>query len=270
MIDKIKEHYESRELYGYIIEKLKNKGVDLHNVRTEDLKGIDEFHICGSSISHKMTDLIDFLGLRILDLGCGLGGASRLLYSKFECEVVGVDLSSEYIRTAQKLNSLLGIKNGISFVEADVMDLDFADSSFDIVWTQHLQMNIKDKENLFRNIKRILKPNSRLLYFDVFQREDSVLNYPLPWASSSDHSFMISPCGLHEILSNIGFRSIYKSDESQNAIKAIGSVLKYYENNTPDLGQHILMGDNFKSKLKNLLLHLVNADLLVEAAVYEL
>ncbi len=60
-----------------------------------------------------------------------------------------VDLSAEYCETAEWLNGTTGLSERITVVHADALDLSFADGSFDVVWSQHAQMNIADKRRLF-------------------------------------------------------------------------------------------------------------------------
>ncbi len=66
-----------------------------------------------------------------------------MLADEFNCNVSGIDMSHEFIRTAQKLSELVELNGTIEFVQGDALDLPFQDGSFDVVWTQHVQMNIE-------------------------------------------------------------------------------------------------------------------------------
>ena len=78
----------------------------------------------------------------ILDVGCGLGGPARMIADEKGCTVTGLDLSQEFINTAKALSKLVNLDSKTTFLKADALDLPFERNSFDIVWTQHVQMNI--------------------------------------------------------------------------------------------------------------------------------
>ncbi len=108
-------------------------------------------------------------GMRVLDAGCGLGGACRLLADEFGCEVTGIDITGDYIRTATRLSELTKLQHRTRFVQGSVLELPFNDNSFDIVWTQHVQMNIADKKTFYAEINRVLTDGGRLIYYDVLK-----------------------------------------------------------------------------------------------------
>ena len=108
-------------------------------------------------------------GLKVLDVGSGLGGSARYLAGEHGCRVTGIDLTKEYVDVANALAELVGMKNLVTFRQASALDLPFADGSFDVVWTQHVQMNIADKRAFYSQIARVLAPRGRLLFHDIFQ-----------------------------------------------------------------------------------------------------
>ena len=163
---KIENHYLKENLYEDIISRLKEQEIELSNVRRSDIAGADEFHVRGAVVSKELADTIDMNGKHILDVGCGLGGPCRMLADEYNCQATGIDLSNEYIRTAKELSKLVNLDDKTSFVQGDATHLPFEDESFDVVWTQHVQMNIPDKKMLYSEIKRVLKPDG-LLFLDV-------------------------------------------------------------------------------------------------------
>ena len=103
----------------------------------------------------------------VLDVGCGIGGPARFLATKFGCKVTGIDLTPEFIDVARDLNARVGLGDTIDLRVADALDLPFPDASFDVVWTQHVSMNIADKPGLYAELGRVLRPGGRLAFFDV-------------------------------------------------------------------------------------------------------
>ena len=71
---------------------------------------------------------------RILDVGCGIGGTSRILAKEFpHAQVIGISLSKEQIERATSLAERDGLDN-VSFQLMDALNMDFEDDQFDLVW----------------------------------------------------------------------------------------------------------------------------------------
>jgi ubiquinone/menaquinone biosynthesis C-methylase UbiE len=96
-------------------------------------------------------------GARVLDLGCGDGNKTRRLAERFE--VVGVDISPEQLRLAS------AAAPGVTFVEADFAELDFAAETFDAVTAFYSFMHVPRDRHLevFRTVLRWLKPGGLFL-----------------------------------------------------------------------------------------------------------
>ena len=92
----------------------------------------------------------------MLDAGSGIGGTARYIADQCGCKVTAVDLTEEYCQTATWLNQLVGLDEKISIRQADVTDLPFADASFDVVFREHVQMNVSEKAGLYREARRVL------------------------------------------------------------------------------------------------------------------
>jgi len=128
----IENQYFTPELFENILERLKGQEINLNNVSRNDIAGVDEFHVRGAEVS---KELVRDLGLRnshLLDIGCGIGGPSRMLADEFNFKVTGIDISHEFIRTAQKLSELVGLNHKTKFLQADALDLPFESESYKI------------------------------------------------------------------------------------------------------------------------------------------
>ncbi|MFX0125137.1 MAG: class I SAM-dependent methyltransferase [Candidatus Hodarchaeota archaeon] len=100
----------------------------------------------------------------ILDAGIGTGKICNPL-SKYNVELIGIDISSNMLRKCQKkIKGIFDRKSGL--IQGDIMSLPFKGSSFDIVILMHVFFFLKRWEEGIKEIKRILKPGGFLINMD--------------------------------------------------------------------------------------------------------
>jgi len=266
----IENHYLKEQLYEDIVNRLKEQEIDINEVKRSDIAGADEFHVRGAAVSKELAESINLEGATVLDIGCGLGGPCRMLADEYNCQVTGIDLSNEYIRTAKELSKLVKLDSKTSFVQGDAASLPFGDNMFDVVWTQHVQMNIPDKEKFYSEISRVLKPGGHFLYYDIFKKADGEVNYPMPWASTSDMSFLFKKTDMDDFLIQFGLTKEQSNNQTQAGIDFFNAlVAKLKEFGPPKMGLNVLMGETTKPKLMNLLTHLKTGELELKSGVYK-
>jgi MPBQ/MSBQ methyltransferase len=71
-------------------------------------------------------------GTTVLDVGCGIGGSSRMLARDYGCVVTGITISPSQIKRARELTPP-GLP--VRFLVNDAMALSFPTASFDVVWS---------------------------------------------------------------------------------------------------------------------------------------
>jgi ubiquinone/menaquinone biosynthesis C-methylase UbiE len=202
----VEEHYTRRDLTGAIREALQQAGKDPADLQPLDLAAVDEFHIRGRQATLELGDrLKPNSSDRVLDIGSGLGGASRALAAAYGCHVTGIDLTEEYCRTARELASWVSLDDKVQYQQADALNLPFPDASFDIAWTQHVAMNIADKATLYREAYRVLKLGGWFAIYDVLQGDGGEVVFPVPWAREPSISHLVTPEELRRLLEQTGF-----------------------------------------------------------------
>jgi SAM-dependent methyltransferase len=181
-------------------------GLSLDSLSPTDLDFLEEFHILGRLATDSLVRLAAVTaGDRVLDAGSGVGGTARYLARQITCHVDTVDLTPEFCDTARWLNSLTGLSGLIDVREGDVLDLPFADGAFDVVVSQHVQMNIADKARLYAEAWRVLAPGGRLALWDVTAGPVQPLHFPVMWAERAELSHLVTAEHLREILEEVGF-----------------------------------------------------------------
>src|SRR6266850_5381647 len=112
----VARHYTHGSLEPAILEALTAAGKDLDRLAPTDLAPVDEFHIGGRQATADLAAQVEFgAGLHLLDIGCGLGGASRYFAHERGCRVTGVDLTAEYVLTAETLSERVGLGHQVSY-----------------------------------------------------------------------------------------------------------------------------------------------------------
>lgn len=266
----IKNHYTKAQLFEDILERLKLQGIDPGSITRSDLSGVDEFHVRGAEVSREIAKEINLNGSRVLDVGCGIGGPARMLADEFNCEVTGIDLSHEFILTARKLSALIGLSDKTEFIQGDALELPFENGSFDVAWTQHVQMNIGDKSGFYSEISRVLTGNGTFVYYDIFRTGKDELEYPVPWANDSSISFLGSILNMETILRNLGFAKIQTTDQTENAIAFFSAMFERNNKVGPKrVGLDLLMGDSTPEKFGNLLKGLKSNKIVLQSGIYK-
>ena len=248
----ISEHYGIKGILNSILKGLESSGKDLDALKIDDLAPIDEFHTRGKESTIEIADLARIQSHhKVLDVGCGLGGSARYIANKHGCSVIGIDLTDEYVDVANKLTEFVRLTDRVSFKRGSALELSFPSNYFDIVWTEHTQMNISDKEKFYAELNRVLKPNGRLVFHDVFGTE-KLPHYPTPWAEQDSLSSLCTQEEAKKAIEKSNFKIDKWIDKSKLSLEFFKEMIKRVEiSGPPPLGFHLLMGKTAKEKLLN-------------------
>jgi len=264
-------HYTTTNLFPSILKALKAAGKDIDNLTIKDLTPVDGFHIRGVKATVELASLINLKpNYKILDLGCGIGGSARFLAHNYGCYVTGVDITKEYCNAASELSKLLKLSDQTEFQHADVIDLPFESESFNIVWSEHVQMNIENKPKLYQEIYRVLKPEGKLIFYDVFKGTGGKVFYPVPWADNSSIDFLTEQNETKYLIESVKFKINYWEDKSDISKNWFSDTVNKMKNREPSpLGLHLIMGKNADEKFHNMVRNLNERNITVAQAVVE-
>lgn len=246
--------YGRPDLAQWILSELQSAGKDLAQLKREDLFPFEEFHLGGRKATRQQAAaVISQPGLQVLDIGCGVGGPARTLAAEFNCQVTGLDLSPAFLETALILTDLVGLSDRVSFQWGSALDLPSPDRFFDLVWMQHVGMNIKDKPALLAEIRRVLRPGGKFVFYELFGGPATALTYPLPWADDANLSFLVPWQVFQGQLEHAGFLVETAQDVTQEAAGWSQQALSRAPEAPPPLGVTGIIGGDYRQKNANLL-----------------
>ena len=184
---------------------------------------------------------------------CWIGGSARRLCHETGCRVTGVDLSDEYIDVAERLTKLLNMHDRVKFDAASALEMPYDDHTFDGAWSIQMSMNIEDKQELFQELFRVLKPGGRAILYEVVGNTNSPVYFPVPWAQNNTMSFLMPPDLFRDVIASVGFKIDVWNDKTDLAQQAFSHMTEPKdEPELPELGVHLLVGNDIMTKAYNL------------------
>jgi len=251
----VARHYSHGSLEQAILEALAAAGKDVNRLSPADLAPVDEFHVGGRPATVAFAEQLGVhSGMRLLDVGCGLGGAARYFAHEHGCHVTGIDLSDEYVTVANALAARVGLGAMVSCQQGSALALPFTPGSFDAAYLLHVGMNIENKSGLFAQIRRVLAPSGILGIYDIMRLGAGGLSYPVPWAGGPETSFVADAATYRRLLESAGFDVLKERNRRDFALEIFRQMRARSASGRPaPLGLHIVMGDNAAQKVANMM-----------------
>jgi SAM-dependent methyltransferase len=106
------------------------------------------------------ADFAGARGLKVLEIGCGLG-TDGAQFAEAGADYTGVDLTEAAVELARKRFELSGLPG--RFQTADAENLDFADESFDLVYSHGVLHHTPETAKAIAEVHRVLRPGGRAI-----------------------------------------------------------------------------------------------------------
>ena len=145
---------------------------------------------------------------RVLDAGCGVGGAALFLSQTVGSKTKGITLSEKQLAFAKNAAKSQKLDHLADFAKMDYTQTSFPDASFDVVWACESVCHAADKKKFITEAYRILKKGGRLIMSDFFitkedQKDDH--NWVKKWGNTWGISQFVSSKWFCNTLEETGF-----------------------------------------------------------------
>lgn len=187
----------------------------------------------GPELVRGTVEGLDLKGRILLDIGSGLGGGDLVL-AGLGAKVIGVDIDPTLVERARRLVAGKGLAGPIEFRLVEPGPLDFADGSFDFVYSSGAFTQIADKRGMFREVRRVLKPGGWLVAYDWMKGPNPTSADMRYFFKMEGLTYAMETPGAHQrLLQDIGFEAVRVSedggwyrDEAQAELKRMKGKLK--------------------------------------------
>ncbi len=263
------DHYGRPRLACTLLDALSASGTDVDNLKPDDLAPFENLHIRGRAPTLELAGLAGIhSGMRVLDVGCGIGGPARTLALNYGCHVTGIDMAASYVEAGRMLIERLDLSESVSLSVGNALALPFDDGTFDVVWMQHMGMNVADKDRLFREARRVLRSGGRLALHEILAGDVSPPHYPAPWADEPSFSHLVDADRLRTTLTESGFREITWHDDTPKSIEWARTPPDRNAGHAVSSAFEALLGPNYGERIENARRNLIEGRIEVIQAVY--
>jgi sarcosine/dimethylglycine N-methyltransferase len=252
-IEEIERHYTTEAIADRILAALREvHGPDVP-IAPDALAPLDHFHGRAAAATEALSiRLAPKAGDRLLDIGSGIGGPARWMAARFGCHVTGIDLTRAFCDAAEALTRACGMTDQVRIVHGSATDLPFPDQSFDRAYSQNVLMNIADKPKFYREAFRVLHPGGVFAVDQIALGPNGPPNYPQPWASVPEASFLATPEEIRGDSSVAGFEIVTLRDATDEAIAFQEEMRRRSQaEGPPRLGLQVLLGDRSRELMRN-------------------
>ena len=189
---------------------------------------------------------------RILDVGCGSGVPTMELARLSDGEIIGMDIDEELLDVLRGKIEKAGVSDRVKAVKCSILNMEFPDESFDIIWSEGSIYAISFERGL-REWKRFLKPagfmvvhdeqgnvkgkleqifdcDYELLGYFILSKETWLVEYFVPlekWIAESEIKYTNDPNILEEIQQAHAELDMFKKNPERNS--SVYFIMKIYK-----------------------------------------
>lgn len=236
-----------------ILDAMHASGLTAANASVETLAPLDHFHARGFQATRELADVLPVkAGDHLIDIGCGVGGPARYFAQRFGCRVDGIDITEPFVIAANHLSELTGLSGRVRVRLGDGHSLPYPDQAFDGGYSQHVTLNVADRDRFFGEAFRVLRPGAFFALTEHGQGTGGPPHHPVPWSNDGTHEHLMRPEETAERLRQAGFDAIEVTDTGQKYLEGYRKAIALAEKGElAPFGVHILLGEAAPAKTRN-------------------
>ena len=171
-------------------------------------------------------------GVRVLDVGSGIGGAAIHLAKKYGARVTGIDLAPEMIAIGLERARESDAPETIAFLIGDILESTFP-HKFDVIWSRDALMHIHDKPRLFARLFDLLAPGGQVVITDYARGTGPGSPEFQAYVRSTGYH-LIDPASYGKLLEGAGFVNVKVEDATEKFIEIMKREAERLERNRDD------------------------------------
>ena len=171
-------------------------------------------------------------GVRVLDVGSGIGGAAFHLAKTYGAHVTGIDLAPEMVAIALERARERQAPETVSFPIGDILTTDFPEP-FDVVWSRDALMHVHDKPALFKRLHDLLRPGGYLVVTDYARGTGAGSPEFQAYVKSTGYH-LVDPASYGKLLEGAGFVDVEVEDATGKFIEIMKREAARLANNPDD------------------------------------
>lgn len=258
MDDSVAKQWGEGDVLGRILDAARASGLSTDHLTVEALAPVDHFHARGFAATKELADILPIRADdRLVDIGCGVGGPARYIAHRFGCRVEGLDITEPFVVAANRLTELTGLQDRVTVRLGDGHSLPYADASFDGGYSQHVTMNVSDRDRFFAEAFRVLRPGAFFALTEHGEGDGGPSHHPVPWSDDGTHEHLMRPEETVDRLRRAGFQDIEMTETGDKYLQGYRNVMALAaRGELPRLGVHILLGASAPAKTRNAALNI--------------
>lgn len=175
---------------------------------------------------------------KMFEIASGSGGPAVFMVRETGCQFTGIDINESGVKNAKNLAIETRLTEKMEFLQADgSAPLPFPDETFDVIISIDSINHLRERNKVFKEFSRVLKPGGQLLYTDPIIVTGILTNEEIALRSSIGY-FLFVPLGENErLLKETGFIDIQAKDLTDNVAAVSIKWYKAREKRKNDLRQ---------------------------------
>merc|ERR1712002_98850 len=168
--------------------------------------------------------------MKVLDIGCGIGGSAFYMAQRYGADVNGIDLSTNMIEIALENRMIVEpvVKHRVQFYAEDASTMGYPEEFYDVVYSRDTILHIADKHSLFKKFYSTLKPGGLVLISDYCHGDQEHSDRFKEYVAKRDYKLLtVKEYG--ELLQQAGFVDVEAIDSTKLMVDMLENELDKFD-----------------------------------------